>query len=91
VTDCSFGRAADTKKRRGLVWHTQGSGKTYTMITLAKRLIEEPVFQNPSVVMLVDRTELEAQLFGNLAALGIQHVNIANSREELGGCSTYRT
>src|SRR5256885_13481672 len=60
-------RAADPKKRHGLVWHTQGSGKTYTMITLAKRLIEEPVFKNPTVLMLVDRTELEAQLFGNLS------------------------
>ena len=35
-------RARDPKKRRGLVWHTQGSGKTYTMITVAKRLIEDP-------------------------------------------------
>jgi type I restriction enzyme R subunit len=79
----TLGRAADPKKHRGLVWHTQGSGKTYTMITLAKRLIEEPVFQNPTVLMLVDRTELEAQLFGNLAAVGIQHVQVTQSREEL--------
>jgi len=76
-------RAADPKKRHGLVWHTQGSGKTYTMITLAKRLIEEPVFKNPTVLMLVDRTELEAQLFGNLSAAGIEHVKIAHSKEDL--------
>jgi type I site-specific restriction-modification system R (restriction) subunit len=61
-------RAYDPTKKRGLVWHTQGSGKTYTMITIAKRLIEEPVFDNPTVLMLVDRNELETQLFGNLAA-----------------------
>ncbi len=35
-------RAADAEKRRGLIWHTQGSGKTYTMITVAKRILEEP-------------------------------------------------
>jgi type I restriction enzyme R subunit len=61
-------RAQDPKRRRGLIWHTQGSGKTYTMITIAKRLIEESAFQNPTVLMLVDRNELETQLFGNLAS-----------------------
>jgi type I restriction enzyme, R subunit len=61
-------RARDDKKRRGLIWHTQGSGKTYTMITVAKQLIENPIFGNPTILMLVDRNELEAQLFGNLAS-----------------------
>ncbi|MCX7837863.1 MAG: HsdR family type I site-specific deoxyribonuclease [Anaerolineae bacterium] len=65
----ALNRARDPHKHHGLIWHTQGSGKTYTMITLAKRLIEEPIFENPTVLMIVDRNELEAQLFGNLAAL----------------------
>jgi type I restriction enzyme R subunit len=76
-------RAQDPKRRRGLIWHTQGSGKTYTMITIAKRLIEESAFQNPTVLMLVDRNELETQLFGNLAACGIQRVEVAESKEGL--------
>jgi type I restriction enzyme R subunit len=77
-------RCADPKKARGLIWHTQGSGKTYTMITIAKRLIENPVFENPTVLMLVDRNELEAQLFGNLAAtLGIGAVEVAKSKQHL--------
>lgn len=76
-------RAGDPKKRRGLVWHTQGSGKTYTMITVAKRLIEEPAFQNPTVLKLVDRNELEQQLFGNLKACGIERYEIAESKEKL--------
>jgi len=63
------GRAKDAKKTRGLVWHTQGSGKTITMITVAKRLIEDPGFANPTVLMLVDRNELEAQLFGKAAVI----------------------
>ena len=77
------GRAKDTKKSRGLVWHTQGSGKTFTMITVAKRLIEDPVFANPTVLMLVDRNELEAQLFGNLEAVGFGSVEVARSKKHL--------
>lgn len=76
-------RCADREKRRGLIWHTQGSGKTYTMITVAKRLIDEPVFQNPTVVMLVDRNELEQQLFRNLAEVGITDVEVATSKRHL--------
>jgi type I restriction enzyme R subunit len=66
-----------------LVWHTQGSGKTYSMIVVAKRLIEDPAFQNPTVLMLVDRNELEAQLFGNLEAVGFGHVEVARSKRHL--------
>jgi len=76
-------RALDPQKRRGLVWHTQGSGKTYTMITVAKRLIEDPAFENPTVLMLVDRNELEAQLFGNLEAVGFGNVVVAQSKDNL--------
>jgi len=77
-------RCADHAKRRGLIWHTQGSGKTYTMITIARRLIEEPGFENPTVLMLVDRNELETQLFGNLASmLGIGQVEVARSKADL--------
>ncbi len=76
-------RAHDPARRRGLIWHTQGSGKTYTMISIAKRLVEEPVFDNPTVLMLVDRTELEVQLSGNLAAVGLGSVAVARSKEEL--------
>ncbi|MFP3868200.1 MAG: type I restriction endonuclease [Desulfobacteraceae bacterium] len=70
-------RARDEAKRRGLIWHTQGSGKTYTMITVAQRLIEDPIFVYPTVLMLVDRNELEAQLFGNLEAVGFGTVEVA--------------
>lgn len=76
-------RARDPDKRRGLVWHTQGSGKTYTMITVAKRLLDDPTFQNPTVLMLVDRNELEQQLFSNLEAVGFGHVTVAQSKRHL--------
>jgi type I restriction enzyme, R subunit len=76
-------RAKDEAKRRGLIWHTQGSGKTYTMITVAKRLIDDPVFENPTVIMLVDRNELETQLFGNLESVGIGSTVVAESKRHL--------
>lgn len=76
-------RAASSEKRRGLVWHTQGSGKTYSMITAAKLIIEDERFNNPTVLMLVDRNELEAQLYGNLEALGFSRVAVAGSKKEL--------
>ncbi|HOG45932.1 MAG TPA: HsdR family type I site-specific deoxyribonuclease [Anaerolineae bacterium] len=79
----SLARARDPQKRRALIWHTQGSGKTYTMITVAKRLIEDPHLQNPTVLMLVDRNELEAQLFANLEATGFGHVELAQSKRHL--------
>jgi type I restriction enzyme R subunit len=76
-------RVADPKKKRGLVWHTQGSGKTLTMITIAHELLTRPEFGKPTVVMLVDRNELEAQLFGNLQAYGISDVHVAGSKRHL--------
>jgi type I restriction enzyme R subunit len=76
-------RARDTKKSRGLVWHTQGSGKTYTMLTVAKRLIEDGAFNNPTVLMLVDRNELEAQLFDNLGATGFGNALVAETKKHL--------
>ena len=48
------------------------------MITTAKRLIDDPIFENPTVLMLVDRNELEAQLFGNLESVGIGRVEVAS-------------
>jgi len=72
-----------SKKKRGLIWHTQGSGKTYTMIVAAQKIIENPLFENPTVIMLVDRNELETQLFGNLTSVGFEHIHIAESKKNL--------
>jgi len=76
-------RAGDAVKKRGLVWHTQGSGKTYTMIVTAEKILRNPDFHNPTVIMLVDRNELETQLFGNLVATGIEHIEVAESKDHL--------
>lgn len=55
-------RAMDPLKKTGLVWHTQGSGKTFTMIKAAELILRLPT--KPTVLMLVDRNELEGQLSG---------------------------
>jgi type I restriction enzyme R subunit len=58
-------RCKDTKKKRGLVWHTQGSGKTFTLLTAARLILEEKQrFHNATVILVVDRIELEGQLKG---------------------------
>ena len=63
--DAIVARCADPTKTRGLVWHTQGSGKTFTLLTAAKLILEQKDrFQNGTVILVVDRTELEGQLKG---------------------------
>jgi len=66
-------RALDPVKRTGLVWHTQGAGKTFTMIAAAEQILSHPAFEKPTVLMLVDRNELESQRFNNLKAYGLSH------------------
>ncbi len=54
--------------RGGVIWHTQGSGKSLTMLMLAGALIREPRMANPTVVMITDRNDLDDQLFDTFAA-----------------------
>jgi type I restriction enzyme, R subunit len=58
-------RCEDPTKTRGLVWHTQGSGKTFTLLTAARLILEQKDrFRNATVIIVVDRRELEGQLKG---------------------------
>jgi type I restriction enzyme, R subunit len=59
------GRPGD--RRVGVVWHTQGSGKSLTMAFYAGRIIREPAMENPTIVMLTDRNDLDDQLFGTFS------------------------
>ncbi|MGQ9526077.1 MAG: type I restriction endonuclease subunit R, partial [Armatimonadota bacterium] len=54
-------------RRTGVVWHTQGSGKSLTMVFYAGRIIREPAFKNPTIVVLTDRNDLDDQLFGTFS------------------------
>ena len=48
----------------GVVWHTQGSGKSITMTCFAARVMQEPAMANPTIVVITDRNDLDGQLFG---------------------------
>ena len=54
-------------RRVGVVWHTQGSGKSLTMAYYAGKIIQHPAMQNPTIVVLTDRNDLDDQLFGTFA------------------------
>ena len=56
------GKAGD--RRAGVVWHTQGSGKSFSMLFFAARVVRHPAMQNPTLVVLTDRNDLDDQLFG---------------------------
>ncbi|HMQ96276.1 MAG TPA: type I restriction endonuclease subunit R, partial [Candidatus Saccharibacteria bacterium] len=58
----------DGDHRAGVVWHTQGSGKSLSMMFYAGKLIGEPTLGNPTVVVITDRNDLDGQLFGTFAA-----------------------
>ena len=58
-------RAGD--RRIGVVWHTQGSGKSLTMAFYAGRIIREPAMANPTLVVLTDRNDLDDQLFATFS------------------------
>lgn len=62
------GRAGDAggagNRRVGVVWHTQGSGKSFSMLFYAGRIIGHPAMENPTLVVLTDRNDLDDQLFG---------------------------
>ena len=79
AVEAAVGRALDLKRTRGLVWHTQGSGKTFTMIKAAERLFRAPGADKPTVLLMIDRNELEDQMLKNLAALGLGNLEHASS------------
>ncbi|HLX65165.1 MAG TPA: type I restriction endonuclease subunit R [Planctomycetota bacterium] len=51
-------------RRAGVVWHTQGSGKSFSMLFYAARIVRHAAMQNPTLVVLTDRNDLDDQLFG---------------------------
>lgn len=53
--------------KAGIVWHTQGSGKSFTMVMLAHKLITDLQMKNPTIVVLTDRNDLDNQLFGTFS------------------------
>ena len=59
------------RRRGGIVWHTQGSGKSLTMVMLARALALDPAVKNPRIVLVTDRVDLDKQLGNTFAACGL--------------------
>lgn len=87
VTETLRATHADAGDRKvGVVWHTQGSGKSLSMVFYAGQVITHPEMKNPSLVVLTDRNDLDDQLFGtfgNCQQLLRQKPIQAKSREHL--------
>lgn len=73
-------------RKAGVIWHTQGSGKSLLMAFYAGQLVRRPELENPTIVVITDRNDLDDQLFGTFAMcrdLIRQTPQQANSREDL--------
>jgi type I restriction enzyme, R subunit len=73
-------------RRIGVIWHTQGSGKSLTMAFYTGRLVLHPAMQNPTIIVLTDRNDLDDQLFGTFSRCSEvlrQAPEQATSREDL--------
>ena len=80
------GGAAATKGKGGVVWHTQGSGKSITMTCFAARVMQDAAMENPTIVVVTDRNDLDGQLFGvfSLAQDLLREQPVqANTRQDL--------
>ena len=75
--------------KKGLIWHFQGSGKSLLMVFAAQKLRIDPELKNPTVIVIVDRVELDSQITGTFAVSGIPNTynvdSISDLKTVLGG------
>jgi type I restriction enzyme R subunit len=76
-------RCRDPKKRQGLIWHHQGSGKTFAMAYAAAKLRHQTDMDAPTIVVVLDRIELIQQTTQEFTSVGIQSLKVAESKEDL--------
>ncbi len=82
------GRVVEAKHRRGLIWHTQGSGKSLTMVFAALKLkthltVTSPELTNPNIMVLTDRLDLHGQISGTFTACGLPNPVAVESIRDL--------
>ena len=70
-------------RKGGVIWHTQGSGKSLTMVMLARNLALDPEILNPRIVLVTDRDDLDKQLGNTFAACGIEATRATSGRNLL--------
>src|SRR3990167_3779062 len=83
ATNKIVGRVVNKEKRQGLIWHTQGSGKTLTMYFTAWKLRFHKQLANPKVFILVDRVDLDDQIFETFTNAGGKNIIRVTSRKDL--------
>jgi hypothetical protein len=76
-------RVVAGRPKKGLIWHFQGSGKSLLMVFAAQKMRMEPQLKNPTVLIVVDRIDLDAQMSSTFHASDIPNLVKAESREEL--------
>ena len=76
-------RVVEGKIRKGLIWHFQGSGKSLLMVFAANKLRSTPELANPTVVIVVDRIELDTQITATFNAAQVENVIPAETRKDL--------
>lgn len=76
-------RVKEGEIKKGLIWHFQGSGKSLLMMFAAQKLRKSPELKSPTVIVLVDRTDLDAQISGDFNSADIPNVESTESIQEL--------
>jgi len=76
-------RVLEGQIRSGLIWHTQGSGKSLTMLWAAWKLKKAPQLLNPTIIVIVDRVDLEQQLLGVFSNVDLPYTTKAKSKDDL--------
>ena len=76
-------RVIDGKIKKGLIWHFQGSGKSLLMVFAAQKLRRAAQLKSPTVIVLVDRTDLDTQISGTFNAADVANVESTDSIKEL--------
>ncbi|MDO6605694.1 type I restriction endonuclease subunit R [Arenibacter palladensis] len=78
-------RVKEGRIKKGLIWHFQGSGKSFLMVFAAQKLRREPELKSPTVIILVDRTDLDTQISGTFNAADVDNVETTDNIKELQG------
>ena len=76
-------RVKEGKIKKGLIWHFQGSGKSLLMVFAAQKLRREKDLKSPTVIVLVDRTDLDTQITGTFNAADISNVETTDNIKQL--------
>ncbi len=76
-------RVKEGRVKKGLIWHFQGSGKSLLMVFAAQKLRKEKDLKSPTIIVLVDRTDLDTQISGTFNAADIANVETTDTISEL--------